>query len=119
MTITTVEEMEQYPFDAYELTDEDIWAIVKPALQRSMSRLKFWLLYFEFPTDGREHLKVRAIRNFRGYILEAIEDLQEQYFLELEIKDRDELHLSFFPQPSAAWQLYQPEITSGGFRPGP
>ena len=38
MTITTVEEMQQYPFDSYELTDEEVWAIVKPELKRTIKR---------------------------------------------------------------------------------
>lgn len=110
---TTVRDLWEKPYDAYDLTDEELWRVVKPAARDDLGwRQWVVLVLLEYPAS-----KQAIIECFRGYIEDEIEDLQEEYFLELECRDRDELHLSFFPQPSAAWQVYQPEITSGGFTP--
>lgn len=85
------EDLKRCPFEYADWSDEEIWQAVKPRLMGYLGRLGFWYYAARIFLTDSDTPRWRAIRNFRWFVEGECEDLQEEYFLELECRDRDEL----------------------------
>jgi len=60
--LVDMEDFHEQPYKAAELSDDEIWLVVKPGFQERYGRFRFWCMLFFGPYAARG----RIIRNFRS-----------------------------------------------------